>query len=104
LGKHKRLDFDDARDRLFVEIQRCGVLQAADEDVEAWLEDTVEYLDERFPSLSESQLRKLKRVGRNYVAPIIPHGKGKDARNRDEWVDEADTLVDEETLTAGAEA
>lgn len=98
--KHTRRDFDDARDRLFVEIQRCGVLQAAEEDVDAWLDDTVDYLDERFPSLSVAQLRKLKRAGRNYVAPIIPHGKGKDARNRDEWVDEADTLLAEGPVPA----
>ena len=86
--KHKRADFDEARDRLFVEIQRCGVLEAEDEEVEAWLDDTVDYLDQRFPSLSDNQLRTLKSAGRNYVAPAIPHGKGKDARNREEWVDQ----------------
>lgn len=87
--KYKRVPFEDARDRLFKEMHRCDVIGAAEEDVDAWLDDTVEYLGEQFQSLNFGQLDKLKRVGRNYVAPAIPYGEGKDATNREEWSEEA---------------
>lgn len=90
LGKNsKRADFDEARDRLFHEMRRCGVLEATDDEAEAWLGDTVEYLGEEFPSLTRDQLDALRRVGRNYCSPVIPHGSGKDATNREEWSDAA---------------
>ena len=80
--------FNDAQDRLFHEIRRCGVLEADTEDVEPWLGDTVGFLSELYPSLTTTELGELKRAGRNYVAPVIPHGHGKDAKNREEWIDE----------------
>jgi hypothetical protein len=88
-GPKKRPHFEAARDRLFHEIHRCGVLKAADEDVEGWLEDTVEYLAEQYPSLRRPELAELQTIGCNYAAPVIPHGN-KDATNRDEWADGAD--------------
>lgn len=86
MGKKKeRDDFEDARDRLFHEIRRCGVLEAADDEAQAWLDDTIEYLGEQYPSLTKSQLAELRGVGGNYVAPAVPHGSGKDVTNREEW-------------------
>lgn len=94
--KYKRLPFENARDRLFTEMHRCDVLEADDEgDVEAWLDDTVAYLGEEFRSLNFGALDKLKRAGRNYAAPAIPYGGGKDATNREEWSDEAGEAGDE---------
>ena len=83
--EQKRDDFADARDRLFHEIRRCGVLEAASEEARAWLDDTIQYLGEQYPSLTKAELVKLRLVGDNYVAPAIPHGAGKDATNREEW-------------------
>lgn len=80
-----RKDFERARDRLFQEIHRCGVIGADQEDVAHWLEDTVQYLAEEFSSLNNADRHELKRAGENYVAPPVPHGEGKDATNRDEW-------------------
>lgn len=87
--KYKRVPFEDARDRLFQEMHRCDVLGAEAEDVDAWLDDTVEYLGEQFRSLNLGQLDKLKRAGRNYAAPAIPYGGERDATNREEWSDDA---------------
>ncbi|MCG8468483.1 MAG: hypothetical protein MJB57_09800 [Gemmatimonadetes bacterium] len=78
-------EFDKARDRLFQEIHRCDVIGADAEDVAHWLDDTMQFLAEEFPSLNNAQRRELRRAGENYAAPPIPHGEGKDATNRDEW-------------------
>jgi hypothetical protein len=85
LDRSKRRKFHDAQDRLFVEICRCQVLDAADEDVETWLDDTVEYLAEEYPSLTHSEVSKLRLAGENFVAPPIPHGAARNATNREEW-------------------
>jgi len=71
---------DRARDELFSHINRCGVLQAAEEDQEHWMDETMEYLSERYPDLSDSDLKELYAVGLRFCRPAIPHGrKGSDA-------------------------
>lgn len=82
-------DFAKARDRLFSEIHRCGVSGAEERDIVEWLEDTVQFLSEEYPALSIADRDSLKEAGRNFLAPAIPHGAGKDATNRDEWAGEA---------------
>jgi len=66
---------DRARDELFSHINRCGVLQAADKDQEEWLEETMGYLGERYPDLSETDLRELYTVGLRFCRPAIAHGR-----------------------------
>ncbi|MCL7960292.1 MAG: hypothetical protein M8866_02680 [marine benthic group bacterium] len=89
MGRPKRVDYDQARDRLFMEICRCNVLEASDADAAAWLDDTVQYLAQEYPALTREELGELRMAGGNYVAPPIPHGKGINATNREEWADEA---------------
>jgi ribonuclease HII len=67
---------DRARDELFSHINRCGVLQAADEDQEAWLEETMAYMGERYPDLTAPDLKELYQVGLRFCRPPIPHGAG----------------------------
>lgn len=86
--KHEHGPFEKARDRLFAEIQRCGVLEAAEEHRQEWLDDTIQFLGEEFPALTKLELHNLELVGKNYVAPIIPHGKETTDLNRDEWEEE----------------
>ncbi len=84
---------DRARDELFSHINRCGVLQAAHEDQEHWLDETIEYLGERYPDLGEADLRELHTLGLRFCRPAIPHGNeggGPDGGKS-------------ETVTAGAE-
>ncbi len=66
---------DRARDELFSHINRCGVLQASDKDQEQWLEETMEYLGERYPDLTETDLKELYTVGLRFCRPAIAHGK-----------------------------
>lgn len=80
---------DRARDELFSHINRCGVLQAAHEDQEHWLDETMEYLGERYPDLGEADLRELHTLGLRFCRPAISHGK-----------EEAEQ--DAEPVTAGA--
>lgn len=66
---------DRARDELFSHINRCGVLQAAEEEQKVWMDETMEYLGERYPDLSEADLRDLYAVGMRFCRPAIPHGQ-----------------------------
>jgi hypothetical protein len=74
LGKHQRTDFDGARDELMSHIHRCGVLKASQDQQDQWLEDTMQYMAERYANLTESQLRELQEIGRRFCQPVIPHG------------------------------
>lgn len=73
-GRHKQTSLDMARDELFSHIQRCGVLDAEDSERNSWMTDTVEYLRERYPDLSEGEVAELAEIGRRYCQPAIPHG------------------------------
>ena len=66
---------DRARDELFSHINRCAVLQAAEEDQRHWMEETMEYLAERYPDLSDTDLQELYTVGMRFCRPAIPHGR-----------------------------
>ena len=64
-------DFDRARDELFHYIHRCGVLRATPEDQSEWLDDTIEYLAESFPSLTREQVGELRTIGMRFCRPVI---------------------------------
>lgn len=63
-----------ARDELFSHINRCGVLQAAGEDQKSWMDETIDYIGERYPDLSDADLQELHAVGIRFCKPAIPHG------------------------------
>ena len=74
-----------ARDELFSHINRCGVLQAEEDDQQHWMEETIDYLAERYPDLSDGDLQDLFSVGMRFCRPAIPHGRkrfGFDPRER----------------------
>jgi len=64
-----------ARDELFSHINRCGVLQAEEEDQRHWMDETIDYLAERYPDLSDGDLQDLYAVGIRFCQPAIPHGR-----------------------------
>ena len=64
-----------ARDELFSHINRCGVLQAGEEDQRHWMDETIDYLAERYPDLSDGDLQDLYSVGIRFCQPAIPHGR-----------------------------
>ncbi|GBD32211.1 MAG: hypothetical protein KatS3mg081_2055 [Gemmatimonadales bacterium] len=63
--------FDQARDELYSHILRCGVLEAAPEHQKEWFDDTMEYLAERYPDLTEAELAELRKLGERYCQPVI---------------------------------
>jgi hypothetical protein len=65
---------DRARDELFSHINRCGVLQAAEKDQKQWMDETIDYIGERYPDLTESNLRDLYVVGLRFCKPVIVNG------------------------------
>lgn len=73
-----------ARDELFSHINRCGVLQAAPEDQVTWMDETIEYLGERYPDLTDADLRDLRTVGMRFCKPAIAHGAENTAKREDD--------------------
>ena len=62
---------------------RCEVLAARREDRLEWLDDTIDYMADRYPQLSDLELAKLELIGRQFLEPVIPHGQGSNALTRD---------------------
>ena len=63
--------FAQARDELFSHINRCGVLNATDDDRTAWMNETIDYIGERYPDLVDPDLRELHAVGIRFCQPAI---------------------------------
>lgn len=83
MGKnHRKTDLDHARDELMSHVVRCEVLKARMEDRHHWLDETMEYMRDRYPSLNDIQVAQLEMIGRQFIKPVIPHGKGNHAANR----------------------
>jgi len=70
---HDKL-MDRARDELFSHINRCGVLQASPEDQKTWMAETLDYLADRYPDLSNLHLDQLHDIGLRFCQPAIGHG------------------------------
>ena len=73
MSKEKLMD--RARDELFSHINRCGVLQAEEEEQRHWMDETIEYLGERYPDLADSDLKQLYEIGIRFCKPAIAHGR-----------------------------
>lgn len=67
-------ELDDARNELFSHIHRCGVLQATEEQQVEWMKETVEFLGERYPSLTDAELKSLEDIGLRFCRPVIARG------------------------------
>lgn len=73
-GKLQPSVFERARNELFSQIQHCGVLEATEEQREAWFEQTMDYLARRYPDIGPEELARLSELGRRYCQPVISHG------------------------------
>jgi len=93
LGKHDTTDFHRARDELFSHIRRCGVLEATPGQRDDWLEDTMDYVRERYPSLSHQEIKELRVLADRYCRPAIPHG---DATADDAWSGQEEEVAEAE--------
>lgn len=72
MSKEKLLD--RARDELFSHVHRCDVLQAAEEDQRHWMDETIDYIGERYPDLTDADLKSLHEIGIRFCKPAIAHG------------------------------
>ena len=63
--------FEQARDELFSYLLRCGVLEAGVEHQKDWFDDTMEYLTDRYNTLSEEELVRVRGLGEQYCRPLI---------------------------------
>ncbi len=61
--------FDEARDELFQQIMRCGVIDSASDDQKDWFDNTMEYLTERYYELAPSQIEQLRVLGERFAQP-----------------------------------
>ncbi len=68
-GSAEPSPFEQARDELFQHIMRCGVVGAEAGHVEEWFAETITYLTDRFPELSETQIGDLKTLGLRFAQP-----------------------------------
>ena len=73
--KHQKSTLDRARDELFSHIHRCGVIGATVEQQIELMDDTMNYMAERYPELSEADLRYLRDLGLRFCQPVISHGR-----------------------------
>jgi hypothetical protein len=64
-----------ARDELFSHINRCDVLNATKEQQREWLDDTMDYMAERYPEMTNTELAELKALGTRFCQPVIAHGQ-----------------------------
>lgn len=63
--------FDQARDELFSHILRCGVIEADLEQQKAWMDDTMQYIAERYTDLGEEQLTQIRVLGDRFCQPVV---------------------------------
>ena len=61
---------DQARDELFSHILRCGVIEALPEHQKEWMDDTMQYLAERYDDLTDTELTQLRELGERYCQPV----------------------------------
>lgn len=62
---------EQARDELFSHILRCGVLEAEEEQQREWMDDTMQYLADRYPDLTPEQLSEVRVLGERYCRPVV---------------------------------
>lgn len=63
--------FDQGRDELFSHILRCGVLEAAPEHQKEWMDDTMQYIADRYTDLSAEELAQLRVLGERFCQPVV---------------------------------
>ena len=62
---------EQARDELFGQILRCGVTEADPEHQKEWMDDTMQYLAERYPDLATNELAQVRVLGERFCKPVV---------------------------------
>jgi hypothetical protein len=61
--------FEQARDEMFQQIIRCGVLQASPEHQKEWFDQTIDYLSDRYHELDSQEVGELRTLGERFCQP-----------------------------------
>lgn len=80
---HGKSTFDRARDELFSHIHRCEVIGATEEQQVEWMDDTIQYMAERYPDLDDRELQQLRDLGLRFCQPVIPLGGEKSSEQKE---------------------
>jgi hypothetical protein len=79
--------FEQARDEMFQQIIRCGVLQASPEHQNEWFDQTINYLADRYHELGGPEVAELRTLGERFCQP--PKAKQGTAEAETEEADAA---------------
>lgn len=69
---------------MFSHINRCGVLQAGEDDQRQWMDETIDYIGERYPDLTDDDLQGLREIGIRFCKPAIGHGADNTAKKMED--------------------
>ncbi|HEY8164317.1 MAG TPA: hypothetical protein VIF83_02065 [Gemmatimonadaceae bacterium] len=61
--------FEEARDEMFQQVMKCGVIGAAPEHQDEWFDGTIAYLADRYHELSPKDIAELRTLGERFVQP-----------------------------------
>ena len=96
---------EQARDELFSHILRCGVLEAAPEHQKEWIDDTMQYIADRYTDLKEPDLAQVRILGERFCQPVVRRTpSAKEAKVATEASAEEPADAQNEQETAGATA
>ena len=98
------MDVERARDELFSHIHRCGVLRATAEHQVEWMDDTISYIAERYPDLTEEQLGELRTMGLRFCRPVIDRSQETETETESETETETETEAGGEAAESEAAA
>lgn len=89
--------FDQARDELFSHILRCGVLDAAPEHQKEWMDDTMQYIGDRYSELTDAERTQVRVLGERFCQPVVRRAPSPEATTP-----ELDVPAEQEAATATA--
>ncbi|MEX2571841.1 MAG: hypothetical protein WD737_11135 [Gemmatimonadota bacterium] len=76
-------------------------MKASTDQQDQWLEETMQFMGERYAGLSDADLNELREIGRRFCQPVIPHGKGNTAISTADEADQEPPESDSEREMAG---
>ena len=87
-----------ARDEPFSHVNRCGVLSATAADQSTWMDETIDYIGERYPDLNDADLKDLHAVGLRFCQPAINNiTSSPEPEVAEESTEDEDVVIEEVT-------
>jgi hypothetical protein len=61
--------YQEARDEMFQQIMQCGVIGCHPVDQKEWFDNTMVYLQDRYPELKANEFVELRTLGERFAQP-----------------------------------